>query len=130
VLYLQQLPACTTAIISGRFTPDGRPLLWKNRDTDDLDNKLMYFTDGRYDYIGLVNSKDSTGKEVWTGMNTAGFAIMNSASYNLNSAEDADAAVNEGKVMRQALQQCATVDDFENFLKNYRNRMDLKPISG
>jgi hypothetical protein len=114
---LQPVLACTTAIISGKFTPDGRPLLWKNRDTGDLDNKLMYFTDGKYDYIGLVNSKDSTGKEVWTGMNTAGFAIMNSASYNLNSTEDADAAVNEGKVMRQALQQCATVDDFENFLK-------------
>ena len=113
----EPLTACTTAIISGRFTPDGRPLLWKNRDTDDLDNKLMYFTDGRYDYIGLVNSKDTTGEEVWTGMNTAGFAIMNSASYNLNSAEDADAAVNEGRVMRQALQQCASVDDFENFLK-------------
>jgi hypothetical protein len=117
VATLQPILACTTAIISGKFTPDGRPLLWKNRDTGDLDNKLMYFADGKYDYIGLINSKDSTGSEVWTGMNTAGFAIMNSASYNLNSKEEADAAVNEGKVMRQALQQCATVDDFENFLK-------------
>jgi hypothetical protein len=43
---------------------------------------------------------------------------MNSASYNLNTKEDADAAVNEGKVMRQALQLCATVDEFEQFLKN------------
>ena len=113
----QPLLACTTAIISGHFTPDGRPLLWKNRDTGDLDNKLMYFTDGKYDYIGLVNSKDTTGSEVWTGMNTAGLAIMNSASYNLNTKEDTNAAVNEGKVMKQALQQCATVDDFETLLK-------------
>jgi hypothetical protein len=121
LLFLATLPplmACTTAIISGKFTPDRRPLLWKNRDTGDLDNKLMYFTDGKYDYIGLINSKDSTGSEVWTGMNTAGFAIMNSASYNLNSLEDADAAINEGKVMRKALQQCATVDEFEKFLQN------------
>jgi hypothetical protein len=51
-------------------------------------------------------------------MNTAGFAIMNSASYNLNSPEEADAAINEGRVMRKALQQCATVDEFEIFLKN------------
>lgn len=115
---LQPLFACTTAIVSGRFTPDGRPLLWKNRDTGDLENKLMYFTDGKYDYIGLVNSKDTTGKEVWAGMNIAGFAIMNSASYNLNSEEDADAGINEGKVMKQALMQCATVDDFEKLLKN------------
>jgi predicted choloylglycine hydrolase len=111
------LLACTTAIISGKFTPDGRPLLWKNRDTGDLDNKLMYFTDGKYDYIGLVNSKDTTGREVWAGMNSAGFAIMNSVSYNLNSKEDADAGVNEGKVMKEALRQCATVDEFEQFLK-------------
>ncbi len=112
-----QSPACTTAIISGKFTPDGRPLLWKNRDTGDTDNKLMYFTDGKYDYIGLVNSKDTTGREVWVGMNTAGFAIMNSVSYNINPKEEADAGINEGKVMKQALQQCATVDDFEKMLK-------------
>lgn len=28
------LSACTSAVISGKVTPDGRPLLWKNRDTD------------------------------------------------------------------------------------------------
>ncbi|MCX6305721.1 MAG: carcinine hydrolase/isopenicillin-N N-acyltransferase family protein [Bacteroidetes bacterium] len=117
LITVQPLQACTTAIISGKFTPDGRPLLWKNRDTGDLDNKLMYFTDGKYDYIGLVNSKDSTGSEVWTGMNTAGFAIMNSASYNLNAKEDPVEAMNEGKVMKLALKQCATVDDFEKLLK-------------
>ncbi|MEI7500018.1 MAG: hypothetical protein WCK84_06165 [Bacteroidota bacterium] len=127
---LQSTLACTTAIISGKFTPDGRPLLWKNRDTGDLDNKLMYFTDGKYDYIGLVNSKDTTGSEVWNGMNTAGFAIMNSASYNLNIKEEADAAVNEGKVMKQALQQCATVDDFENFLKTLSKPFGLEANFG
>jgi hypothetical protein len=117
VAALQPILACTTAIISGKFTNDGRPLLWKNRDTGDPDNKLMYFTDGKYDYIGLVNSKDTTGSEVWAGMNNSGFAIMNSASYNLNKNDDTVAAVNEGKVMKMALAQCATVDDFENLLK-------------
>ena len=117
IAVIQPTLACTTAIISGKFTPDGRPLLWKNRDTGDLDNKVMYFTDGKYNTIGLVNSKDTTGSEVWIGMNTAGFAIMNSASYNLNNSDDTTAAENEGRVMRQALKQCATVDDFENLLK-------------
>jgi predicted choloylglycine hydrolase len=118
LLTFQSLQACTTAIISGKFTPDGRPLLWKNRDTGDLDNKLKYFTNGKYDYIGLINSFDTLGEEVWIGMNTAGFAIMNSASYNLNSEETGDLGINEGKVIRQALQQCASVDDFEMLLKN------------
>ncbi len=40
--------ACTTAIISGKFTPDGRPLLFKHRDTSFKQNKLMYFNDGKY----------------------------------------------------------------------------------
>ena len=31
--------ACTSAIISGSLTADGRPILWKHRDTSDLNNK-------------------------------------------------------------------------------------------
>ena len=27
---------CTSAVVSGRVTPDGRPLLWKHRDASDL----------------------------------------------------------------------------------------------
>lgn len=32
--------ACTSAIISGSLTADGRPILWKHRDTSDLNNKV------------------------------------------------------------------------------------------
>ena len=35
--------ACTTAIVSGKGTPDGRPLLLKHRDTSFDQNKLMFF---------------------------------------------------------------------------------------
>ncbi len=72
------LKACTTAIISGKYTTDGRPLLYKHRDSGFYQNKLMYFKDGAYEYIGLVNSEDVEGIEVWSGSNSAGFAIMNS----------------------------------------------------
>ena len=30
--------ACTSAIVSGKLTANGRPLMWKNRDTNDLNN--------------------------------------------------------------------------------------------
>jgi len=73
--------ACTTAVISGKATKDGRPMLWKNRDTYSVNNKIMIFHDGKYTYVGLVNSKDKTGKSIWIGYNSAGFAIMNAASY-------------------------------------------------
>jgi hypothetical protein len=111
------LQACTTAIVSGKATVDGRPLLLKHRDADELQNKLMFFKDGKYEYIGLVNSPDSLGKEVWAGCNSAGFAIMNSASYNLNVGDASPLKDREGVVMKQALQSCATVEDFEKFLR-------------
>ncbi len=112
-----QIHACTTAIVSGKFTADGRPLLFKHRDTGKLQNKLMFFSDGKYEYMGLVNSEDVDGIELWAGCNSTGFAIMNSASYNLNENDTTSLADREGIVMKLALQTCATVDDFEALLQ-------------
>ncbi len=109
--------ACTTAVVSGKYTKDGRPLLWKHRDTWAVNNKIMIFHDGKYDYAGLVNSKDKKGKSIWIGYNSAGFAIMNSASYNLNNDTIKQSGL-EGRVMKKALQTCATVDDFEKMLND------------
>ncbi len=109
--------ACTTAVISGKHTKDGRPMLWKHRDTWAVNNKIMIFHDGKYDYAGLVNSKDKSGKSIWIGYNDAGFAIMNSASYNLNNDTIKQSGL-EGRIMKQALQTCATIDDFEKLLND------------
>jgi hypothetical protein len=108
--------ACTTAVISGKFTADGRPLLWKNRDSDDKESKIMIFRDGKYSYVGLLNASDKENDEIWIGYNSAGFAIMNSASYNLKT-DSSNLADLEGKVMRKALQECATIDEFEALLR-------------
>ena len=45
--------ACTSAIVSGRLTANGRPLLWKNRDTDDQNNKIerIAATRSSYEYV-------------------------------------------------------------------------------
>ena len=121
---------CTTAIISGKFTSDGRPLLWKNRDADEVNNKLMYFTDGKYTYIGLVNSNDITGNEVWIGMNSAGFAIMNSASYNLKMNDTTKLSDREGIIIKMALQQCASLEDFENMMNSLPKQWGLEANFG
>jgi hypothetical protein len=122
--------ACTTAIISGKATVDGRPLLFKHRDSDSLENKLMFFDDGKYEYIGLINSSDSLGGQVWAGCNSAGFAIMNSASYNLNSGDTSSIKDREGFIMKQALQQCATLEDFEDMLRNLPKPMGAETNFG
>jgi hypothetical protein len=110
------IQACTTAIITGKATPDGRPILWKHRDASDYQNKLMFFKDGKYEYIGLVNTGDKAGDEVWAGCNSAGFAIMNSASYNLAANDTTKAKDREGIVMKLALKTCESVADFEKML--------------
>ena len=113
-----QTNACTVAVISGKYTKDGRPLLWKNRDTPALNNQIVYFNDGKYNYIGLVNSKDTQGKSVWIGQNSTGFAIMNSASYNLNIGDDTKLSGLEGRIIKEGLASCATIEDFEKYLDN------------
>lgn len=112
---MTEVLACTTAVVSGKSTPDGRPLLYKQRDTGDLHNIIEFCYDGKFGYAGLVNSNDPT-HAVWGGYNTAGFAIINSASYNLNADDPSDTKDKEGIVMKMALQQCATVEDFGRLL--------------
>jgi len=125
-----QLFACTTAIVSGKYTKDGRPILWKLRDTESFHNKLQHFTDGEYNYIGLINSDDATGEMVWGGFNSTGFAIMNSASFNTNLDDTSKFQDQEGIIMKMALQRCATLEDFEEMLKNLPKPMGLNANFG
>jgi hypothetical protein len=110
--------ACTSAVISGKATADGRPLLWKNRDTGSLQNSVKYFKGTKYHFIGIVNSQAKHPSEVWMGTNEAGFAIMNTQTYNLEkkTKDDDDRGPSNGKILYQALSVCATVSDFKHFL--------------
>jgi len=126
----QPAKSCTVAVISGKYTKDGRPLLWKNRDTWAVHNKIMFFNDGKYEYMGLVNSGDITGKSVWIGSNSKGFAIMNSASYNLNLGDTTRLNGLEGKLIKKALATCATIEDFEKFLNDMERPTRLEANFG
>ena len=108
---------CTSAVVSGRVTPDGRPLLWKHRDASDLNNRIVHFEaeGGKLEFVGLVNGVDTMANEVWAGYNTSGFAIMNTASYNLKN-DTSSLSDREGVVMKQVLGECRTVEDFARLL--------------
>lgn len=122
--------ACTVAVISGKYTKDGRPLLWKNRDTWAIHNKIAYFDDGKYEYMGLVNSGDMKGSSVWIGQNSEGFAIMNSASYNLNLGDTNKLTGLEGKLIKKALANCATLADFEKMMDEFPRPTGLEANFG
>lgn len=105
--------ACTSMVVSAKASANGRPLLWKHRDTG-ADNNFLYRvepTDSTYGFTGLFNGGDSLLTEAWMGVNDCGFAIMNTASYNL-APDTAKVKDREGIVMKKALEVCRTVDDF------------------
>ena len=125
--------ACTSAIIGADKNPYGRPLLWKNRDTNTFDNKIEYVPsgEGEFAYVGLYNSKDSLLNEVWMGMNEYGFAVMNTASYNIKDDNVAEKDMDkEGLVMTRALKTCKTVDDFANLIDTLPRPMGVEANFG
>ena len=108
---------CTSMIISAERSASGRPLLWKHRDTGADNNFIARVepTDSTAGYVGLFNAGDSLLAEAWMGMNDRGFAIMNTASYNVAPLES-DLEDQEAALMTQALRLCTTVDDFAELL--------------
>ena len=121
--------ACTSVIVSSRATANGRPLMFKNRDTGELNNRIEYFKGKKFDFIGLVNSP-SEGGEVWTGTNEAGFSIMNTASYNIKDDDVPDSQMDrEGIIMYEASESAAPWKISENSSRITKNRLELKPIS-
>jgi hypothetical protein len=99
--------------------------MWKNRDTTEVDNKLMHFSGSKFAFTALVNSGDVNGDDVWGGLNTAGFAIMNSQADDLADLARRHDGAGNGALMKLALGECATVRDFENLLVREKGRFDL-----
>jgi hypothetical protein len=119
------LGECTIGVFSGRATTDGRPMLWKNRDVSNAVQKYCYFEPPDdadrpvYGFLGNCYSNDTT--RVYMGVNEVGFAIMNSNSYNLG--DSVVQGINDGDLMRLALERCASLEEFEAFL-------DLTAVKG
>ena len=132
--------ACTAVIISGKVRPDGKPLMFKHRDTGNLDNTIEYFRGEKYSFLGLVNrdwrtnpvAKNTGGvPEVWSGRNEAGFCIINTATYDLKD-DDVPASQmdREGLVMYRALEICRTTADFERLLDTLSRPMGVEANFG
>ena len=123
--------ACTSAIFTGKCTPDGRPLMWKHRDTGEPNNRVQYFKGDKYTFYALINSPDFFNNEAWTGTNEVGFSIMNTASYNLKDDDVPSKMMDkEGVVMFKALATCRTLKDFEKMLDKYPRPMGVEANFG
>jgi hypothetical protein len=119
---------CTIAIFSGSVTEDGRPIIWKNRDVSNHDQCYIYYSScirngiNTLRFVGNCYRNDTT--RIYMGANEAGFAIMNSDSYNLH--DSLYQGLDDGTLMRLALETCSTLADFEAFLDstNLTGRID------
>ena len=132
--------ACTSVIISGKMRADGRPVMMKHRDTGQLNNKMEWFQGEKYAFVALVNSDWKTkptvktsirGAEAWSGTNSAGFCIMNTATYDLKDDDVPDSQMDrEGAVMYRALEICRNLADFEMFLDTLKRPIGVETNFG
>lgn len=116
--FLDLLNECTTGVASGLVTPDGRPLLWKNRDVGNSNQEYHYVDDGRIPFIGLCYRNENSW-QYYAGINAHGFALENSNSYNLPRGPASNgfgAGDDDGEIHMLALSTCRTVDDFQDLM--------------
>ncbi|MBC7187360.1 MAG: T9SS type A sorting domain-containing protein [Calditrichaeota bacterium] len=106
----QQLEECTIGVASGRATADGRPLVWKTRDADQVNNEVVWVVGSTYRFLAVVSAGSTTP---WMGVNEKGFAILNSLSSDLPAAA---AGPGNGTLMKEALGTCASVAEFQTLL--------------
>jgi len=109
---------CTIMVISGQATTDGRPILWKNRDVTRADQKYLYIptregeNGSTYSFIGNFYADDPY--RCYMGVNEVGFAIINANCYNLS--DNRKDGLDDGDIMRLALERCETLDEWEELL--------------
>jgi ankyrin repeat protein len=103
---------CTIGVASGKATADGRPLLWKNLDESYCPREVIYFGDGRFKNLAMARA---SGSLISAGVNKFGFCVAHALAFDLpgKSKTGPDGCA----MLRIALQQCVTVDDFEKLLK-------------
>ncbi len=130
---------CDVAVVSARVSSTGRPFIWKNRDCSaSWHQEIKYFnavteTAGAYlmviGFDDIAELNNGTPVNPSGGINEAGFAISCTSVYEeLNPIHELFNINTD--LIRHALQECATLDDFDELLKNFKKEHVGKIISG
>ena len=111
--------ACTAAVVAAKASKEGATLLWKNRESNAYATVVRYFASDKYSYTGVVHvDKPEVG--VLCGVNEVGFGIVNTATRNLPENREVEGTGRRTGFMRDALINCATIDEFEEFVRNFK----------
>lgn len=139
LVFNQPALSCDVAVISGKVTTDGRPILWKNFDCSEYwKQEVKYYpakTSKAGDYFLLYHNDDTmkaiNGSPVMpqSGANAAGFAASVAAVYEDLAPLHESGNINTDLV-QHAVEECATVADWENLLKTWPRSHYNHAISG
>ena len=121
--------ACTSAIVSAQRSSEGVPIIWKHRDNTFDNTRVDYITGGKYAYTAIVPNNKNYKRGVYAGINEKGLAVLTTSTGHLPVAtpEEYEACKREKRVgfSRIALRECATVDEFEEILRNTKRIRDF-----
>ncbi|MBO4891665.1 MAG: hypothetical protein J5502_03580 [Prevotella sp.] len=120
--------ACTSIVVSGKASADGRPFIFKNGDGRNMDIVTASFQGEKYFYSAIISAKVSKPDRVSSGFNETGFSIINTDGHNLNSGKANN--INNTRVMRRALEVCATLKDFETLLDTLHRPLHMNSNFG
>ncbi|MDY6820555.1 MAG: hypothetical protein SVN78_02900 [Deferribacterota bacterium] len=136
LLYNFTIFACTIAVISGKATTDGRPIIFKTRDErDEYRQEVKYYPptgDEKYGHMsvvkwGLNNNPIFPDVINGAGINETGFMITNTTVYSNLLAESINSNM---PLLNYAIPRCKTLEDFENILGNWHKIKNVSTISG
>ncbi len=105
------LEECTIGAAIGSATADGRPMIWKSRDWTEVNNEVFWNEGEKYRFLSVGNAGSPS---TLMGLNECGFAILNSVSGDLLRG---GGQLNNATMQSHALGTCATIDEFEDLLK-------------
>lgn len=111
------LEECTIGVASARATKDGRPMIWKTRDTDSYDNTVALITSFPIPFLAVIDAGDRQNS--WMSMNAHGFSILNSVAYDLSGGSS---GLGNGTLMALASGTCATVAQFQHLLDSTNSK--------
>lgn len=118
---------CTSILISGKLTPDGKPLLLKHRDAVNDHSFIARIKGEKYDIMALVDSNYLRLKNVYCGMNNANFSIVNTGTFNLGNRKIK--GIDPTRIMYTALSKCKNLGEFENLLSALQQTDSLIPAN-
>lgn len=121
--------ACDVAVVSGKVTTDGKPLIWKNFDNSSSANQqVAYFPakkSGPGGYTMIYRFEDgmkllNKGSAITPsgGVNESGFAIAGTSVYQDYNLMAEPVNINT-VLMEEALATCTTLAEFESLLKRW-----------